>query len=69
MPEPKSTKNRMHLDLRVDDLDEEVERVEAFGARRLTDDPFDEDGYRWHILADPEGNEFCVVAEPPGARD
>ena len=68
VPEPKIVKNRMHLDFRVDDLDAEVERVVALGAIRLTDEPFDEDGYRWHILADPEGNEFCVVTEPPEAR-
>ena len=68
VPEPKVAKNRMHLDFRVDDLDGEVERLLALGATRVTDEPFDEDGYRWHVLTDPEGNEFCVVTEPRGTR-
>jgi predicted enzyme related to lactoylglutathione lyase len=64
VPEPKAAKNRMHFDLRVPDLAAEVARVTALGARRLTEKPFDEYGWKWHILADPDGNEFCVL-EPP----
>ena len=60
--EPKVTKNRMHLDLVVDDMEGEVERLVGLGATRLRDEPFDEVGHRWVALADPEGNEFCVVA-------
>ncbi|MCY1141007.1 VOC family protein [Actinoplanes sp. Pm04-4] len=64
VPEPKSTKNRMHLDLRVPDLAAETARVESLGARRLTTDPIKEHGWTWHILADPDGNEFCVLQPP-----
>jgi predicted enzyme related to lactoylglutathione lyase len=64
VPEPKSAKNGMHLDLRVPELDAEVARVEALGARRITALPVEEDGWTWHVLADPDGNEFCVLRPP-----
>jgi predicted enzyme related to lactoylglutathione lyase len=57
-------KNRLHLDLRTADFAAEVERVVALGATRLTAQPVVEDGWRWHILADPDGNEFCVIQAP-----
>lgn len=66
VPEAKSGKNRLHLDLRTRDLGAEVERVVALGARQLTRMPVTEAGWRWHILADPDGNEFCVL-QPPAA--
>jgi predicted enzyme related to lactoylglutathione lyase len=66
VPETKSAKSRVHLDLRVPDLQDEVDRVVALGARRLTDRPIAEDGWTWHVLADPDGNEFCVLQPPPG---
>jgi predicted enzyme related to lactoylglutathione lyase len=65
VPEPKTGKNRLHLDLRTTDLTAEVERVAALGAHPLTSEPVTEHGWRWHILADPDGNEFCVL-QPPG---
>lgn len=65
VPEVKSGKNRLHLDLRTKDLDAETGRVIALGARRLTSEPVTEAGWRWHILADPDGNEFCVLQPPP----
>jgi predicted enzyme related to lactoylglutathione lyase len=64
VPEAKKEKNRLHLDLRTTDLSPEVERVVALGARRLTSEPVTEAGWRWHILADPDGNEFCVLQPP-----
>jgi predicted enzyme related to lactoylglutathione lyase len=64
VPEVKSGKNRLHLDLRTADLDAEVERVAGLGARRLTSTPVTEWGWRWHILADPDGNEFCILQPP-----
>lgn len=67
VPEGKSGKNRMHLDLRVTDLDGEVGRLERLGARTLTTEPVTEAGWTWHVLADPEGNEFCVL-RPPAAE-
>lgn len=66
VPERKTTKNRLHLDLRVPDLTAEVARLTALGAQRLTAEPIEEYGWRWHILADPDGNEFCVLQPPDG---
>ncbi len=62
VPEPKQVKNRMHLDLRPTDgtRDEEVARLLALGATQVGD--FREaDGTGWVTLADPEGNEFCIL--------
>ncbi|MFI8823088.1 VOC family protein [Streptomyces sp. NPDC053431] len=61
VPEKKSVKNRVHLDLQPQDRtrDEEVERILALGAS-LFDDQRRPDGTGWVTLADPEGNEFCV---------
>ncbi len=61
VPEPKSTKNRLHLDLRPEStMEAEVERLVSLGAQvRAT---FGEDQERWTLLAAPEGNEFCVLA-------
>jgi predicted enzyme related to lactoylglutathione lyase len=64
VPDVKRQKNRLHLDLRTPDLGGEVERVLALGATLLTSQPVTEDGWRWHILADPDGNEFCVLQPP-----
>ena len=66
VPEPKVTKNCVHLDLRTPDLAAEVARVVEAGATVLTSEPVEEDGWRWHILADPDGNELCVLQPPPG---
>jgi len=66
----KRQKNRLHLDLRTRDLETEVGRVLGLGATLLTSEPIVEDGWRWHILADPDGNEFCVLqppSVPPGS--
>ena len=65
VPDVKRQKNRLHLDLRTPDLGAEVERVLGLGATLLTSQPVTEHGWRWHILADPDGNEFCVL-QPPG---
>lgn len=61
VPEKKSVKNRVHLDLQPQDRsrDEEVERLLALGAT-LVDDHRKPDGTGWALMADPEGNEFCV---------
>ena len=68
VPEPHRAKTRVHLDLRVrDDLDGEVERLLALGATRATDTPVEEDGWIWHVLLDPDGNEFCVLLPPAKA--
>jgi len=66
VPEAKGQKNRLHFDLRTPDLEAEVRRVLALGARLLTTQPVAEDGWLWHVLADPDGNEFCVLAPSAG---
>jgi len=59
VPEGKSTKNRLHLDLRPDDQDAEIRRVEGLGARRVSVGQGAD--VSWVVLADPEGNEFCIL--------
>lgn len=61
VPDDKSVKNRVHLDLQPQDRgrDEEVERLVALGATVLADHRRP-DGKGWVTLADPEGNELCV---------
>ena len=59
VPEGKSAKNRMHLDLAAADREAEVARLVELGATRVTD--MDEWGYQWTVMQDPEGNEFCVA--------
>ena len=58
MPEPKTVKNRVHLDVTTHD----VVALVAAGAVVLRE-PDDE--VRWHVLADPDGNEFCAFVEAP----
>jgi uncharacterized glyoxalase superfamily protein PhnB len=55
----------MHLDLLVGDVDAAVRRLEGLGASRLTATAREEFGQTWFVLADPEGNEFCVGREQP----
>ena len=63
VPEPKSAKNRAHLDLFVVDLDAEVARLLALGGHVIV--PARDDGpFRTAVLGDPEGNELCVVQRP-----
>lgn len=57
VPEAKETKNRVHLDLRSDDPDGEVDRLLGLGARLEVDQP----NWGLIVLHDPEGNEFCVL--------
>jgi predicted enzyme related to lactoylglutathione lyase len=58
VPEPRTGKNRMHVDRVVPDMATEVERIVAFGARTVA--YHEEYGIKWTVLADSEGNEFCV---------
>lgn len=61
VPEPKSGKNRLHVCLRPDtSRDEEVQRLLGIGAAFVADHR-NPDGTGWVVLADPEGNEFCVL--------
>jgi len=62
VPEPKAVKNRLHLDLRADGTStaDEVARLEALGARRV--DVGQGQDVTWVVLADPEGNELCLLS-------
>ena len=60
VPEAKAVKNRLHVDVDVADIDEAVARILELGGS-VASEPRELDGYRWRVMADPEGNEFCVV--------
>jgi predicted enzyme related to lactoylglutathione lyase len=63
VPDAKTVKNRLHLDLRPADQRSQVQRLVDLGARRVdVGQPRD---VSWVVLADPEGNEFCVLAPLP----
>jgi predicted enzyme related to lactoylglutathione lyase len=59
VPEGKTAKNRVHLDLGTTDRAAEVERLVALGATVVH--AKEEFGFTWTTLADPEGNEFCIA--------
>jgi hypothetical protein len=59
VPEPKTVKNRVHLDLRGEAMAEEVERLRGLGATFIAERTLGAD-VRWTVMADPEGNEFCI---------
>ncbi len=59
VPEPHEHKNRAHLDLDVTDLGSAVQRVVDLGGTRLEE--ISEYGITWAVMADPDGNEFCLV--------
>ena len=65
VPDEKTVKNRLHLDLRPVDQQAEVRRLVDLGARRV--DVGQPQDVSWVVLADPEGNEFCVLAPLPPA--
>lgn len=58
VPEAKTVKNRLHLDLRPDDQAAEVARAEALGATKVD---LGQGESSWVVMADPEGNEFCIL--------
>ncbi|WP_435270486.1 VOC family protein [Streptomyces sp. 1222.5] len=63
VPEGKTVKNRLHLDFRPTDQAAEVSRLLALGARHAD---VGQGEQPWAVLADPEGNEFCVLGERRG---
>ncbi len=66
--EAKAGKNRLHLDLVVDDLDEATAEVDKLGGRWLEPGETRElEGFRWRCMADPEGNEFDIDVLPATA--
>jgi predicted enzyme related to lactoylglutathione lyase len=60
-PDKKSVKNRLHFDLRPQDQEAEVARLEALGAKKIEIGQSNYEGTTWVVMADPEGNEFCVL--------
>ena len=68
VPEPKSVKNRMHVDLRVSDIAAEADRLIELGGTVLRADNVGAFGERWTVMADPEGNEFCVTESREPAK-
>ena len=63
VPEPKTVKNRVHIDVRPSDSDQdaEVERILALGATRAD---IGQGEVSWVVMRDPEGNEFCILRTP-----
>jgi catechol 2,3-dioxygenase-like lactoylglutathione lyase family enzyme len=59
VPEPKQVKNRLHFDLAVDDREAFISLAVSLGAKRIADHEIE--GFHWTVMADPEGNEFCVA--------
>ena len=59
VPERKETKNRVHVDLEVEDLDGATRWVREHGGTRIADHRLGD--LHWRVMADPEGNEFCLV--------
>ncbi len=72
VPDDKRTKNRLHLDLRpADDTDQATEHARLLALGAVPADVGQGDDVSWHVLADPEGNEFCLLSRTPAqvARD
>ena len=61
VPDKKVVKNRLHLDLRPDYRDAEVARIKKLGAVEVEIGQSQDSNTTWVVLADPEGNEFCVL--------
>ena len=58
--DPKTVKNRMHLDIDAVDVEAEADRLAGLGAQRTSTDICHEHGNSWIVMRDPEGNEFCI---------
>jgi predicted enzyme related to lactoylglutathione lyase len=67
VPEAKTVKNRLHLDLRPRDQEAQVNRLIELGASRVNIGQPDDAS--WVVMADPEGNEFCVLAPRSASQD
>jgi len=63
VPEPKVVKNRVHLDLYTADLEGLVSRLVSLGAVAVGGSLSGSEGGWWQVMADPEGNEFCVCQD------
>ncbi len=65
VPEDKASKNRMHLDIETTDIEDVAARLVKLGGHRMLPKPQAEHGNRWIVMADPEGNEFCICDSGP----
>ena len=65
VPDSKVVKNRLHLDLRPGDQAAEVARLEKLGAKKIDIGKSTDSDTTWIVMADPEGNEFCVLSARP----
>ena len=63
--DPKKSKNRLHLDFRPNDQAAEVARLEKLGAKKIDIGQSAEPTCTWVVMADPEGNEFCILSARP----
>ncbi len=62
VPEGKTSKNRVHLDIAVSDIDRAAHRVKELGGGQVSPEDVEEHGWRYRVMTDPEGNEFCLTA-------
>jgi predicted enzyme related to lactoylglutathione lyase len=60
VPEAKAGKNRMHFDIHTAEIEQAASQLEAFGGTRISPGVLAEYNSHWIVMADPEGNEFCV---------
>jgi predicted enzyme related to lactoylglutathione lyase len=60
VPDPTPGRNRLHMDTTVADLDAAQARIIELGGSHLED--HEVGGFHWRVMADPEGNEFCIAA-------
>ena len=65
VPETKTGKNRVHVDMFVEDLAAETARVEELGGRWTEPGTVNDGGWLSRVMVDPEGNEFCICVKPP----
>jgi len=62
VPEVKTAKNRLHLDVHFEDFETQADRMVELGATRISSCVEAVDDVRWIVMQDPEGNEFCVCS-------
>ncbi|MDQ2742094.1 MAG: VOC family protein [Chloroflexota bacterium] len=62
VPEAKTSKNRVHLDIAVSDIDRAAHRVKELGGGQVSPEDVEEHGWRYRVMTDPEGNAFCLTA-------
>jgi catechol 2,3-dioxygenase-like lactoylglutathione lyase family enzyme len=67
VPDPTRGKNRLHLDLLVRDLPTARKRAVELGASEVSE--HSRDGFHWLVVADPDGNRFCLIQPPPDPPD